>query len=190
MTGEALAPQCMESAPRRTDPRGFVVRGIAGLLTGVAAAVPFLGDDAKFPLAPWLLAGLLLCIVAVSLATIGLDFDYHHRWTAYPTVLWTAQVPLLTAIIAWAFWRALRRGRELAPFLLGLALFALTYTGLGISMFPYVVPQAITVHDAASPDSSLLFMLVGAAVLIPVILAYTTWSYWVFRGKVGDEGYH
>ncbi|MGO1720254.1 MAG: cytochrome d ubiquinol oxidase subunit II [Luteimonas sp.] len=141
-------------------------------------------------LAPRLLAGLLVCIVAVSLATIGLDFDYHHRWTAYPTVLWTAQVPLLTAIIAYAFWRALRRGRELAPFLLGLALFALTFTGLCISMFPYVVPRTITVYDAASPDSSLLFMLIGAAVLIPVILAYTSWSYWVFRGKVGDEGYH
>lgn len=140
--------------------------------------------------APWLLGGLLLGIVLVSMATIGLDFDYHHRWTDYPTVLWTAQVPLLTAIIAYAFWRALRRGRELAPFLLGLGLFALTFTGLCISMFPYVVPRTITVYDAASPDSSLLFMLVGAVVLIPIILAYTTWSYWVFRGKVRDEGYH
>ena len=140
-------------------------------------------------LAPWLLGGLLLGIVAVSLATIGLDFDYFHRWTAYPTVLWTAQVPLLTAIIAYAFWRGLRRGRELAPFLLGLALFALTFLGLCISMFPYVVPGAITVHEASSPDSSLGFMLVGAVILVPIILIYTGWSYWVFRGKVG-EGYH
>ena len=140
-------------------------------------------------LAPWLLGGLLLGIIAVSLATIGLDFDYFHRWTAYPTVLWTAQVPLLTAIIAYAFWRGLRRGRELAPFLLGLALFALTFLGLCISMFPYVVPGAITVHEASSPDSSLGFMLVGAVILVPIILIYTGWSYWVFRGKVG-EGYH
>ncbi len=140
-------------------------------------------------LAPWLLGAMLLGILAVSLATIGLDFDYHQRWTAYPTVLWTAQVPLLTAIISYAFWRALRRGRELAPFLLGLSLFALTFLGLCISMFPYVVPQALTVYDAASPDSSLGFMLIGALILVPVILAYTTWSYWVFRGKVG-EGYH
>ena len=140
-------------------------------------------------LAPWLLGGLLLGIIAVSLATIGLDFDYFHRWTAYPTVLWTAQVPLLTAIIAYAFWRSLRRGRELAPFLLGLALFALTFLGLCISMFPYVVPQTLTVYDATSPDSSLGFMLIGAVILVPVILAYTGWSYWVFRGKVG-EGYH
>src|SRR5690606_120808 len=80
-------------------------------------------------------------------------------------------------------------GRELAPFLLTLGLFALTFAGLCISMFPYVVPRALTVHDAAAPDASLGFMLVGAVVLVPVILAYTGWAYWVFRGKVGDEGY-
>ncbi|MFZ7094594.1 cytochrome d ubiquinol oxidase subunit II [Luteimonas dalianensis] len=133
---------------------------------------------------------MLAGIVAVSLATLGLDYDYHHRWTTMPAVLVTAQVPLLTAVMGYAFWRSLRRGRELAPFLLTLALFALTFVGLGISVFPWVVPQAVTIADAASPDSSLVFMLVGAVVLIPVILLYTGWSYWVFRGKVGDEGYH
>jgi len=140
--------------------------------------------------APWLGLGLLGGIVAVSLATLGLEFDYRQRWTGYPAVLLTAQVPLLTAILGYAFWRALRRGRELAPFLLTLGLFALTFLGLCISMFPYVVPRALTIHDAAAPESSLVFMLVGAVVLIPVILAYTGWAYWVFRGKVGDEGYH
>ena len=141
-------------------------------------------------MAPPLGAGLLAGIVAVSLATLGLEFDYWNRWTRYPVVLLTAQVPLLTAILAYASWRALRRGRELAPFLLTLGLFALTFAGLCISMFPYVVPRALTVHDAAAPDASLGFMLVGAVVLVPVILAYTGWAYWVFRGKVGDEGYH
>ena len=132
----------------------------------------------------------VLAIVAVSLATLGLEYDYHRRWTQYPVVLLTAQVPLLTAILAYAFWRALRRGRELAPFLITLGLFALTFLGLCISMFPYVVPRTLTIHDAAAPESSLVFMLVGAVVLIPVILAYTAWAYWVFRGKVGQEGYH
>ena len=140
--------------------------------------------------APWLGLGLLGGIVAVSLATLGLEFDYRQRWTRYPAVLLTAQVPLLTAILAYAFRRALRRGRELAPFLLTLGLFALTFLGLCISVFPYVVPRALTIHEAAAPESSLVFMLVGAAVLIPVILAYTGWAYWVFRGKVGDAGYH
>jgi len=57
-------------------------------------------------------------------------------------------------------------------------------------VFPYVVPRALTIHDAAAPPASLGFMLVGAVVLVPVILAYTGWAYWVFRGKVGHEGYH
>ena len=143
-----------------------------------------------YRLAPRLGFALLAGIVLVSVATIGLDFDYHQRWTAYPAVLLTAQVPLLTAIIGYAFLRALRKRRELAPFLLTLSLFALTFVGLCISMFPYVVPRALTIWDAAAPDASLGFMLVGAVVLVPIILGYTGWSYWVFRGKVGDEGYH
>ncbi len=133
---------------------------------------------------------MLAGIVLVSLATLGLDYDYNSRWTTMPAVLLTAQVPLLTLIMSYAFWRSLRRGRELAPFLLTLALFALTFVGLGISVFPYVVPQAMTIHDAAAPDSSLVFMLAGAVILIPIILTYTSWSYWVFRGKVRDVGYH
>ena len=71
-----------------------------------------------------------------------------------------------------------------------LALFALSYVGLGISIFPDVVPGRVTIWEAASPPASQIFMLVGASILIPIILAYTAYSYWVFRGKVGSEGYH
>lgn len=133
---------------------------------------------------------LLIGIVAVSLATLGLEFDYHQRWLTFPAVLVTAQVPLLTAIIAYAFFRSLKRRREGWPFLLALALFLLTFIGLAISVFPYVVPRALTIWDAAAPEKSQSFMLVGAAILVPIILAYTGWSYWVFRGKVAHEGYH
>lgn len=133
---------------------------------------------------------LLVGIIAVSLATLGLEFDYHQRWLTFPAVLVTAQVPLLTAIIAYAFFRSLHKRREGWPFLLALALFLLTFVGLAISVFPYVVPRALTIWDAATPEKSQAFLLVGAAILIPVILAYTGWSYWVFRGKVGHEGYH
>jgi cytochrome d ubiquinol oxidase subunit II len=85
---------------------------------------------------------------------------------------------------------SLRRRYERLPFLLTLALFALSMTGLGISIFPEVVPGAVSIHDAAAPESSLIFMLVGAGILIPLILAYTGYAYWIFRGKVGHEGYH
>ena len=70
-------------------------------------------------------------------------------------------------------------------------LFALSMLGLGVSIFPDIVPGAITIHEAAAPHSSLIFMLVGAGVLIPIILAYTGYAYWVFRGKIDpEEGYH
>jgi cytochrome d ubiquinol oxidase subunit II len=62
--------------------------------------------------------------------------------------------------------------------------------GLGISVYPYLVPQSITIAAAAAPASSQRFMLVGTVVLIPIIIGYTVHAYWVFRGKVGTEGYH
>jgi cytochrome d ubiquinol oxidase subunit II len=76
------------------------------------------------------------------------------------------------------------------PFLLTLGLYLLCFAGLGISMFPYIVPGAVRIVDAASPAASQTFMLIGTAIMVPLILAYTAWSYWVFRGKVGDGGYH
>jgi len=99
-------------------------------------------------------------------------------------------MPLLVAAAAWSAWRGLAGRSDRAPFLWSLALFGLTLVGLGISIWPDVIPGRVTIWEAAAPVSSQLFMLVGAAVLIPLILAYTAWSYWVFRGKVGEEGYH
>jgi cytochrome d ubiquinol oxidase subunit II len=87
--------------------------------------------------------------------------------------------------------RSLAKRQDYRPFFLSLVLFAITYAGLGISMWPYVVPQSVTIWQAAAPAKSQLFMLVGVSVLIPIILAYTAFAYWVFRGKVeADTGYH
>ena len=141
-------------------------------------------------LATWLGAATLLAMAAVSVATPFLHHDYWRRWFAMPSVLLTAQVPLLVAIAAAAYFWSLRRGAERAPFLIALGLFLLGFVGLGISMFPYVVPSQIPIWDAAAPVESQRFMLVGVAVIVPVILAYTGWAYWVFRGKAGHEGYH
>ncbi|MBW8745617.1 MAG: cytochrome d ubiquinol oxidase subunit II [Sphingomonas sp.] len=141
-------------------------------------------------LALWLGVATLVMLAAVSAATPFLAYDYWRRWFAMPDVLLTAQVPLLVAIVAFAFFWSLRRGAERLPFLLALGLFLLGFVGLGISIYPYVVPRAVTIWDAAAPPQSQLFMLVGAVVIVPVILAYTGWAYWVFRGKVGTQGYH
>jgi cytochrome d ubiquinol oxidase subunit II len=132
----------------------------------------------------------LVSIFAVSLATPFLGGQYFDRWFTMPRVLFTAQVPLVIAILTWRFVRSLRSNHELAPFVITLAVFGLSFVGLGISMYPYLIPNSITLQMAAAPASSQAFMLVGAAVLVPLILAYTVWSYWVFRGKVAHEGYH
>jgi cytochrome d ubiquinol oxidase subunit II len=132
----------------------------------------------------------LIALVAVSAATPFLTIDYWRRWFALPGVMLTAQVPLLVAIAAFVFFWSLRRGSERMPFLAALTLFLLGYIGLGISIFPYIVPRALTIWDAAVPRESQLFMLVGTVVILPVILAYTGWAYWVFRGKVAGYGYH
>ncbi len=141
-------------------------------------------------LAFWLGLAALAALAAVSAATPFLAIDYWRRWFAMPGVLLTAQIPLLTAIAAAVFFWSLRKGAERLPFLAALTIFALGFAGLGVSIFPYVVPRAVTIWDAAAPPASLGFMLVGAVVIIPIILAYTAWSYWIFRGKSGPSGYH
>jgi cytochrome d ubiquinol oxidase subunit II len=127
---------------------------------------------------------------AVSLATPFLEEKYHERWFEFPGLLVTIPMPLLVAGAAFLLWRQLKRGHDAMPFLLALSLFGLSMAGLAVSMWPDIIPGRLSIWQAAAPYSSQIFMLVGAAVLIPLILAYTAWSYWVFRGKVGEEGYH
>lgn len=132
----------------------------------------------------------LVLLVAVSLYTPLLDNNYWIRWFAMPNVLFSAQVPLLTTILAFLLFRALAKRRDTAPFWLSLGIFLLGMAGLGVSIWPYVVPDQLTIWEAAAPEPSQIFMLVGVGITLPLIITYTGWSYWVFRGKVGHEGYH
>ena len=136
-----------------------------------------------------LLLAMLGAIGAVSVATPFLHVQYTLRWFAWPNVILTAPVPIAVAAVAALLLRSLAGKHDYQPFFLSLALFALSYAGLGISMYPYIVPQSITIWQAASPANSQLFMLAGVAVLIPLILGYTGWAYLVFRVKVRG-GYH
>ncbi len=133
----------------------------------------------------------LALIGTVSLATPFLEPIYLQRWFNLPGSLWTAFVPLLMLGLTWLFFTGLHRGRDLQPFLSALGFFVVSFIGIGISFYPMMVPPSLTIWQAAAPDSSLAFALVGAVVLVPLILAYTAYAYWVFRGKIDpDEGYH
>ena len=137
-----------------------------------------------------LLPALLIALGTVSLATPFLEEKYYERWFDFPGLIVTVPMPLLVGAAAFLLWRQLKRGHDAVPFLLALSLFGLSMAGLAVSMWPDIIPGRLSIWQAAAPASSQVFMLVGAAVLIPLILAYTAWSYWVFRGKVGEEGYH
>ena len=139
-------------------------------------------------------ARVLAALVVLFLAVVSLWTPFAHpaireRWFTMPNLLYLSPVPLVTGATVLALFGALHRRRETAPFVLTLVLFALSYAGLAISLWPYVVPRALTIWDAASPRDSQIFLLVGVAFLLPIILAYTVYSYRVFRGKVA-EGYH
>jgi cytochrome d ubiquinol oxidase subunit II len=175
------------------------------ILTGIAVVIGYclLGatwlvmkttDDLRekaYRLSWWLLFAMLGAIGAVSLATPFLDVEYARRWFTWPNVLFTAPVPIAVAAVTALLLQSLARRQDYKPFVLSLVLFALSYAGLGISMYPYIVPRSITIWQAAAPESSQIFMLVGVSILIPIILIYTGWAYWVFRGKVDPQsGYH
>ncbi|BBT14918.1 cytochrome d ubiquinol oxidase subunit II [Pseudomonas sp. 1D4] len=114
-----------------------------------------------------------------------------QRWFSLPNLFWFLPVPILVLICTWALLRAVANNANHLPFVLTLVLIFLGYSGLGISLWPNVIPPAVSVWDAAAPPQSQGFALVGALFIIPFILVYTAWSYYVFRGKVTpDQGYH
>ena len=127
---------------------------------------------------------------AVSLYNVFLNAEYAERWLTAPEIYFAAPVPILTAIVALSMIQAIRKARNSKPFWLSIALFFFGMAGLGVTMWPYVVPPGVTIWDAAAPERSQVFMLIGVAITLPLIIAYTAWAYWVFRGKVADEGYH
>jgi cytochrome d ubiquinol oxidase subunit II len=135
--------------------------------------------------------GVAAFIGAVSIWTPFIQLQIYARWFAWPNLLLLAPVPVITlALFAWLL-RSLKARRDVAPFLAALGLFGMCYLGLGISIIPMIVPYSITFWAAASSGKSQTFLLVGTVFLLPIIVMYTGWSYWVFRGKVkAGVGYH
>ena len=137
------------------------------------------------------LIAVLMAIGIVSIWTPFMSETIAARWFAWPNIAFLAPVPLATAAVAWLTSHALGSETQATPFFGAIGLFVLSYVGIAISLYPMIVPHHFTLWEAASSDRTQAFLLVGTLALLPVILMYIGWSYWVFRGKVRSEiGYH
>jgi len=135
--------------------------------------------------------GVCAAIVGVSIWTPLEHTEIAQRWFSWPHIAILAPVPIVTAAIAFVEWYSLGRDHELVPFLAAIGLFLMSFLGLAISLWPMIVPYRYTLWEAASSPSTQAFLLIGTLFLLPIILMYTAWSYWVFRGKVrAGTGYH
>jgi len=134
---------------------------------------------------------LLAAITVVSVWTPLSQHQVAERWFSFPNLLILSPVPLLVAAsLVWLLW-SLKRSPSWQPFAAALALVLLGFTGMAISIWPHIVPPFITIWEAAAPPGTQRFALVGTLIVLPMILAYTGWAYYVFRGKVREsEGYH
>ena len=134
---------------------------------------------------------LLAVIGVISIWTPLSHPEIAQRWFTWPNIAWFAPVPVLVLLTAWQLLARLRGDPHATPFVLTLFLVFLGYSGLGISLWPNIIPPSVSIWDASSPPQSQGFALVGALLIIPMILGYTAWAYYVFRGKVGAaDAYH
>ena len=166
---------------------GYGLLGATWLVMKTEGAVHDVARRYAFPLAIL----TLLAMGGVSIWMPFLESEFYWRWFGLPQAFYVAPVPLFVLFAAYSLFDALIKGKHVRPFLSALSLFLLGFVGLGINFWPNIIPPDVTIWQAAAPEESLLFLLVGAAVLIPMILIYTAYAYWVFRGKVAEgEGYH
>ncbi|MFQ3789637.1 cytochrome d ubiquinol oxidase subunit II [Halomonas sp. A29] len=136
-----------------------------------------------------LLLAVLVIFGIISIWTPLVNEVVWDRWFGHLQVIWI--LPALTLLCMYGVYWAVRRQRELLPFIATLGMFLFTYLGLIVSKWPWLVPPNYTIWDAASAPESQLFLLIGVLFVLPFVLVYTFWSYWVFRGKVrAGEGYH
>jgi cytochrome d ubiquinol oxidase subunit II len=138
-----------------------------------------------------LLYAVIALMGAVSLATPFVDPRIAQRWFSWPNIAYLSPVPLITAAVALYAWRWIDKKHDVRPFGAVIVLFLLGYAGLVISVFPYLAPPSLTIWQASAAPESQIFMLIGTLVMLPIILGYVVFVYWLFRGKVGDSGmYH
>ena len=166
---------------------GYALLGATWLNMRVAGELATRARNLAGPL----LASVLVAMVVVSIWTPLTSDRIFERWFTSPNLFYFAPLPIMAAGAAFMGWRGLERGHPAVPFVASIALFLLGYAGLAVSNAPFLVPPTITLWQAAAAPSSQMFMLIGAAIMLPVILGYTVFVYWTFRGKIKPgEGYH
>ena len=134
------------------------------------------------------LLAIMVFMAIVSVYTPRLVPEIETRWFSGENVFYLLPAPILGLVCAWRLWHDLRIRREDSPFFLAIGLFLTGYLGLAVSFWPYIIPFEVTIWQAASPDSSQLFLLIPILFIMPITLAYSWYSYRVFRGKVTDVG--
>jgi cytochrome d ubiquinol oxidase subunit II len=165
---------------------GYALLGAAWLILKTEGAL----QARCYRLARSLTFVLLLFFAVVSVWTPLGQPAIAERWFSFPAVAWLAPLPLASVAAGVVLWRILgQRRRELVPFLLCVALFLLALAGFTYSLWPYIVPRAFTLWDAASPPATLGFILAGVLILMPFVLAYTLHTYRLFRGKTAAGEY-
>ncbi len=136
----------------------------------------------------------LLVLVSLFLLVISIWMPLHdklifERWYSFPNLIFWAPLPILTIIMLIMAWNSLAKGHEWRPFIYSIFVFLCSFAGIAISVYPYLIPYHLTIWEAAAPDKTLSFILVGVIVMLPVLIGYTLYAYYIFRGK-SHEGYH
>lgn len=157
-----------------------------GLLGATWLIIKTVGElqEKMFLAAKYLLAIVVLFLGIVSIWTPLMESHIMARWFTLPNLFYLSPLPILTAFAVFYNFYCIHKRKEFLPFYLSIALFIFAYIGFCISSWPYIIPHAVPVWEAASAPSSLKFILVGVIILLPILLSYTIYSYRVFRGKV------
>jgi cytochrome d ubiquinol oxidase subunit II len=141
------------------------------------------------------LSGVVIGLAAISVATPFVSPRIFDKWFVWPEVMWLSPLPVLSAVLVAVVWMSLRRLSEDAhrrawvPFAATSVLFALGFVGMAYSFYPFIVPERLTITEAASAPESLAIILWGVIFVLPAILAYTALSYVIFRGKATPLSY-
>lgn len=135
-----------------------------------------------------LLAAVLAGIAIISIWVPLMDSDIAERWFSLPNFWFLSPIPVLTLLGGYCLWRCVRDGATATPFILTMGLFVLGYAGLGVSLWPDIIPPDVSFRQAAASASSQRFLLIGTLMTLPAVLTYTAYSYYVFKGKVDSPG--